>query len=162
MNRWTEFYPGVPLTVSKRQRRTNSTTSRVRGKKQTPRSRRSAPVPLPLPLPFQVSFPFFHRPAGKQCFQADRVNQGIVRLPITARFSHLAYLPFFHHLPASIFVSLATRTRHTAIHSSPETISSSLFSFLLTGICRGIMVSNCTDQADQPRIGINKIKYLTF
>lgn len=66
MNRWTEFYPGVPLTVSKRQRRTNSTTSRVRGKKQTPRSRRSAPVPLPLPLPFQVSFPFFHRPAGKQ------------------------------------------------------------------------------------------------
>lgn len=96
---WTEFHPGVPLTVSKRRRRTNSTTSRVRGKKRTPRSRRSAPVPLPLPLPFQVSFPFFRRPAGKQCFQAERVNQGIVRLPITRDApvfpTWLTYLFFF-------------------------------------------------------------------
>lgn len=141
MNRWTEFHPGVPLTVSKRRRRTNSTTSRVRGKKRTPRSRRSAPVPLPLPLPFQVSFPFFHRPAGKQCFQAERVNQRIVRLPITGAPvfpTRLTYL-FFTILPI-FFVSLAK----CAILSSSGTISSSLFSFLLTGICRGIMVSNCT------------------
>lgn len=139
---WTEFHPGVPLTVSKRRRRTNSTTSRVRGKKRTPRSRRSAPVPLPLPLPFQVSFPFFRRPAGKQCFQAERVNQGIVRLPITRDApvfpTWLTYLFFFfHHLRSVGHVAAANL-------SSPRTISSSLFSFLLTGICRGIMVSNCT------------------
>ena len=48
-----------------------------------PRSRRSAPVPLPLPLPFQVSFPFFHRAAGKQYLQVDRVNQQSFLSPIT-------------------------------------------------------------------------------
>lgn len=111
---WTEFHPGVPLTVSKRRRRTNSTTSRVRGKKRTPRSRRSAPVPLPLPLPFQVSFPFFRRPAGKQCFQAERVNQGIVRLPITRDApvfpTWLTYLFFFF----TIFVPSATSPPRTS------------------------------------------------
>lgn len=60
-----------------------------------PRSRRSAPVPLPLPLPFQVSFPFFHRAAGKQYFQVDRVNQQSFFFPMRLCSSRLTYLLFF-------------------------------------------------------------------
>ena len=106
-----------------------------------PRSRRSAPVPLPLPLPFQVSFPFFHRAAGKQYFQVDRVNQQSFFFPITGALVLFPsdLLTFFHHLPSFRWPTKCIRYDgvwpHLAIQAGARLLCPRAFSL------RGILVA---------------------